>query len=98
MTEQETEENYPINKDGFDYEGDPNIQWPLSFNIIAKCSRSKARTSILKLPHFEVETPIFMPVGTQGTMKGLTTKQLEELNCQIILGNTYHLGMKPVLF
>eukprot|EP00112_Aurelia_sp_Birch-Aquarium-sp1_P004868 Seg1550.1 transcript_id=Seg1550.1/GoldUCD/mRNA.D3Y31 product="Queuine tRNA-ribosyltransferase catalytic subunit 1" protein_id=Seg1550.1/GoldUCD/D3Y31 len=96
MTEEKTEEEiFPINKDGFDYKGDPNMQWPLSFNIIAKCSRSKARTSILKLPHFEVETPIFMPVGTQGTMKGLTTKQLEELNCQIILGNTYHLGMRP---
>jgi len=47
------------------------------------------------LPHFDVQTPIFMPVGTQGTMKGLTCDQLRKLNCQIILGNTYHLGMRP---
>eukprot|EP00795_Rhopilema_esculentum_P010547 gene10547-19277_t len=84
-----------IDRSGFIYNGDTNLEWPLSFNILAKCSTTKARTSILKLPHYEVETPIFMPVGTQGTMKGLTTDQLENLNCQIILANTYHLGMRP---
>lgn len=68
----------------------------LSFKILAKCSTTKARTAILTLPHHEVETPVFMPVGTQGTMKGLTSKQLVDLDCQIILGNTYHLGMRPV--
>lgn len=68
----------------------------LSFKILAKCSTTKARTAILTLPHHAVETPVFMPVGTQGTMKGLTCKQLEDLDCQIILGNTYHLGMRPV--
>ncbi|KAK3727175.1 hypothetical protein QZH41_015194, partial [Actinostola sp. cb2023] len=67
----------------------------LSFEILAKCSTTKARTAILTLPHHKVETPVFMPVGTQGTMKGLTCKQLEDLDCQIILGNTYHLGMRP---
>ena len=70
----------------------------LSYKILAECSSSKARTAILTLPHYEVETPVFMPVGTQGTMKGLTSKQLTELDCQIILGNTYHLGMRPVSF
>ncbi|XP_002736484.1 queuine tRNA-ribosyltransferase catalytic subunit 1-like [Saccoglossus kowalevskii] len=67
----------------------------LSFKILAECSTTKARTGKLKLPHHTVDTPVFMPVGTQGTMKGLTTKQLEDLDCQIILGNTYHLGMRP---
>ena len=43
-----------------------------------------------------VNTPIFMPVGTQGTLKGLTTTQLKDLNCQLMLGNTYHLGSRPV--
>ncbi|XP_077987081.1 queuine tRNA-ribosyltransferase catalytic subunit 1-like [Glandiceps talaboti] len=67
----------------------------LTLKILAECSTTKARTCKLKLPHHIVDTPVFMPVGTQGTMKGMTTKQLEELNCQIILGNTYHLGMRP---
>ena len=73
-----------------------SLSWPLEFNILAECGRSKARTSKLLLPHYEVETPIFMPVGTQGTLKGITSRQLEEIDCQIILGNTYHLGMRPV--
>ena len=72
------------------------VDWPLKYKVIAKCSKSKGRASLMTLPHFEVETPIFMPVGTQGTMKGLTCDQLRELNCQIILANTYHLGMRPV--
>ncbi|XP_059491301.1 queuine tRNA-ribosyltransferase catalytic subunit [Neocloeon triangulifer] len=68
---------------------------PLAFQILAECSISKARTSLLELPHHTVETPVFMPVGTQGTMKGILPQQLEKLDCQIILGNTYHLGTRP---
>ncbi|RIA92226.1 queuine tRNA-ribosyltransferase [Glomus cerebriforme] len=67
----------------------------LTWKIIAKCSTTKARVGKLTLPHGPVDTPVFMPVGTQGTLKGLTTKQLEELNCQIMLNNTYHLGLSP---
>jgi queuine tRNA-ribosyltransferase len=55
----------------------------------------KARVGSLKLPHFTCSTPMFMPVGTQGTVKGLTCQQLEELDCHVILGNTYHLGHRP---
>ncbi|KAL1124076.1 hypothetical protein AAG570_001846 [Ranatra chinensis] len=47
------------------------------------------------LAHGEVATPVFMPVGTQGTLKGLLPDQLETLGCEIILGNTYHLGNRP---
>jgi queuine tRNA-ribosyltransferase len=47
------------------------------------------------LPHQTVDTPVFMPVGTQGTLKGMTPHQLKELDCQILLGNTYHLGSRP---
>jgi tRNA-guanine transglycosylase len=65
----------------------------LEFEVVAQCG--KARCGKLKLPHYEVETPIFMPVGTQGTIKGLTSKQVEDLDCQIILGNTYHLEQRP---
>lgn len=65
----------------------------LEFEVLA--SSGKARCGKLKLPHYEVDTPIFMPVGTQGTIKGLTSKQVEDLDCQIILGNTYHLEQRP---
>ena len=63
----------------------------LTWKVLANCSTTKARVGILTLPHGPVDTPVFMPVGTQGTLKGLTPKQLEELNCQIMLNNTYHL-------
>ena len=67
----------------------------LNFKIIAECHASKARTCRMSLPHAVVDTPVFMPVGTQGTLKGLVPEQLEELGCQIMLGNTYHLGNRP---
>ncbi|XP_013200537.1 queuine tRNA-ribosyltransferase catalytic subunit [Amyelois transitella] len=67
----------------------------LTFNIKAECNISRARVGLMKLPHYEVKTPVFMPVGTQGTMKGLLPDQLEQLDCEIILGNTYHLGNRP---
>lgn len=71
-------------------------EFALSFKIIKKCSTTKARASVLTLPHATVRTPIFMPVGTQGTLKGLLPEQLEQLNCNLMLSNTYHLGMRPV--
>jgi queuine tRNA-ribosyltransferase len=54
-----------------------------------------ARIGQLEMPHGTVETPVFMPVGTQGTVKGLTPSQLREAGVQIILGNTYHLTLRP---
>ncbi|KAL4659203.1 queuine tRNA-ribosyltransferase isoform X1 [Arapaima gigas] len=69
---------------------------PLVLRILAECPVTKARACDLTLPHGPVRTPVFMPVGTQGTMKGITADQLEALGCQICLGNTYHLGMRPV--
>ncbi|KAM9779765.1 queuine tRNA-ribosyltransferase catalytic subunit 1 [Neosynchiropus ocellatus] len=68
---------------------------PLSLKIIAECPVTKARACDLLLPHSNVSTPVFMPVGTQGTLKGITVDQLNGLGCQICLGNTYHLGMRP---
>ncbi|KAJ0026338.1 hypothetical protein Pint_08386 [Pistacia integerrima] len=65
----------------------------LSFEVLGRFNR--ARAAQLTLPHFVCQTPLFMPVGTQGTIKGLTTNQLEEIGCQIILGNTYHLALRP---
>ncbi|KAJ1173233.1 hypothetical protein NDU88_005072 [Pleurodeles waltl] len=68
---------------------------PLSLRVLAECRVSKARACELRLPHGEVPTPVFMPVGTQGTMKGVSAHQLRALGCCICLGNTYHLGMRP---
>jgi len=68
----------------------------LSFSFVAECSVSKARACKMVLPHAVVDTPVFMPVGTQGTLKGLTSEQLDDLGCRIVLGNTYHLGNRPV--
>ncbi|CAG8447356.1 10563_t:CDS:2 [Acaulospora colombiana] len=67
----------------------------LVWRVVGRCSTTKARVAVLTLPHGIVDTPVFMPVGTQGTLKGLTPKQLKELGCQIMLNNTYHLGLKP---
>lgn len=56
---------------------------------------TKARTGILRTAHGEVATPVFMPVGTQGTVKGLSPHELQAAGSQIVLGNTYHLYLRP---
>ena len=56
---------------------------------------TKARASILTLPHGPVLLPMFMPVATQASLKGLTPKQLARTGCNLCLNNTYHLGLKP---
>jgi queuine tRNA-ribosyltransferase len=68
---------------------------PLSFELIKKDTRTLARRGRVNLPHGSVETPIFMPVGTYGTVKGMTPRDLEEAQAQIILGNTFHLWLRP---
>jgi len=67
----------------------------LKLTVVAECSTTRARAALMELPHATVETPVFMPVGTQGTLKGLLTEQLEKMDCRIMLGNTYHLGNRP---
>ncbi|KNC54319.1 queuine tRNA-ribosyltransferase [Thecamonas trahens ATCC 50062] len=67
----------------------------LTFVVEAECSVTKARSSRLTLPHTTACTPMFMPVGTQGSLKGLTPPQMVQLGCQVVLGNTYHLGHRP---
>ncbi len=66
-----------------------------SFEIVATCPGVKARAGLLKTPHGEVETPVFAPVGTQGSVKTLLSEDLEKLRVQLILGNTYHLYLRP---
>ena len=55
----------------------------------------QARCGVLKTRHGDIQTPIFMPVGTQATVKGMTPAHVEEVGAQIILGNTYHLNIRP---
>ena len=67
----------------------------MSFKFTVDAEHERARSGLLDLPHCTLRTPIFMPVATQGALKGVTVTQLEELDCEIILGNTYHLGLRP---
>ncbi len=67
----------------------------LDFELIATDCCTAARRARFRLAHGMVETPVFMPVGTQATVKGITNRQLLESGSQIILGNTYHLGLRP---
>ncbi len=67
----------------------------LHYTLEATDPNCAARAGTLKLPHGEVQTPIFMPVGTQGTVKTLTQEDLRTINAQIILGNAYHLYLRP---
>lgn len=66
-----------------------------SFVSLASCSKTKARAGVFYTPHGIVETPRFMPVGTLGTVKGITPRQLQEVRSQMILANTYHLHLQP---
>ncbi len=66
-----------------------------TFEITAKDAGSKARTGRLQTAHGVVETPVFMPVGTQATVKTLSPDELEAMDCRILLGNTYHLNARP---
>jgi queuine tRNA-ribosyltransferase len=67
----------------------------LVFEVLAVDSASKARRGRLATAHGTIETPVFMPVGTQATVKSLTPEELETVGAEIILGNTYHLHMRP---
>jgi tRNA-guanine transglycosylase len=67
----------------------------MSFKFEVAGEATRARSGCFDLPHSKLRTPIFMPVATQGAMKGVTVEMLEEIDCEIILGNTYHLGLRP---
>lgn len=65
------------------------------FQVLQTDAESSARTGIITTTHSVIETPVFMPVGTRGTVKALTQEMLETLDARIILGNTYHLFLRP---
>lgn len=65
------------------------------FKLQAVCPETGARAGEFTTPHGIIKTPVFMPVGTQGTVKAMTVRELIEIETQIILGNTYHLYLRP---
>ena len=65
------------------------------FEVLNQDSNSAARCGLLHTAHGQVETPAFMPVGTAGAVKGITPHQLKDTGAGIILGNTYHLMLRP---
>ena len=67
----------------------------MSFSLTHKDCTTSARTGRLKTVHGEITTPVFMPVGTRGCVKTVSPHELEELHVEIILGNTYHLEIRP---
>ena len=67
----------------------------INFTVLKKDGFTSARLGSLITPHGKIDTPIFMPVGTQATVKAMTPEELLEVGAQIILGNTYHLYIRP---
>ena len=68
----------------------------MKFNLLKKDKITKARAATLTTDHGVIETPIFMPVGTVGTVKGVHQRELKnDINPDVILGNTYHLYLRP---
>ncbi len=68
---------------------------PVTFELIKTCKQSGARLGIVHTPHGDIPTPIYMPVGTQATVKAMTPREMEEIGTKIMLSNTYHLHLRP---
>ncbi|MDQ2887868.1 MAG: tRNA-guanine transglycosylase, partial [Chloroflexota bacterium] len=68
---------------------------PFTFTIDAECPSTWARAGTIQTPHGAIQTPIFMPVGTQATVKSVAPEELHAVGAQIILANTYHLMLRP---
>jgi len=68
---------------------------PVSFRVVAEDPVTGARAGELHTPHGVIETPVFMPVGTQGTVKAMAPFELVEMGASMVLGNTYHLWLRP---
>ena len=68
---------------------------PFEFELLHVCAQTGARRGRLHTPHGVIETPIFMPVGTQATVKTMSPDELKQIGAQIILSNTYHLHLRP---
>ncbi len=67
----------------------------MEFRIVKKDKQTRARAAVLKTDHGDIKTPVFMPVGTQAAVKAISPQDLNDIKAQIILGNTYHLYLRP---
>ena len=67
----------------------------ITYELLHQCKQTGARRGVIHTPHGDIQTPVFMPVGTQATVKSMTPEELKEVNAQIILSNTYHLFLRP---
>lgn len=67
----------------------------ITYELLHECKQTGARRGVVHTPHGDIQTPVFMPVGTQATVKSMTPEELKEVNAQIILSNTYHLFLRP---
>src|SRR6185295_19402690 len=66
-----------------------------AFHVLCNDPTTRARRSVLRTPHGDVDLPTFMPVGTQGSVKGLSMQEVATTGAKIVLGNTYHLWLRP---
>ena len=66
-----------------------------SYELVHTCAQSGARLGVLHTPHGDIQTPIYMPVGTAACVKAMTSREMEEIGTQILLSNTYHLHLRP---
>ena len=72
------------------------MKQPITYELLHICKQTGARRGIIHTPHGDIDTPVFMPVGTQATVKSMTPEELkEEVGAKIILANTYHLYLRP---
>ena len=67
----------------------------ITYELLHIDKNTGARRGIVHTPHGDIQTPVFMPVGTQATVKSISPEELKELGAQIILSNTYHLYLRP---
>ena len=72
------------------------MKQPITYELLHECKQTGARRGVVHTPHGDIQTPVFMPVGTQATVKSMTPEELkEEVKAEIILSNTYHLYLRP---
>lgn len=67
----------------------------LTFEVKKRDAKSRARLGVVHTPHGDIQTPIYMPVGTQACVKAMTSREMKEIGTQILLSNTYHLHLRP---
>ena len=68
---------------------------PVTFELLHVDKHTGARRGVLHTPHGDIQTPIYMPVGTAACVKAMTSREMEEIGTQILLSNTYHLHLRP---